>query len=234
MDTPKPTPQPRSSRERYRKFVEDYRQRRLDDIADGEPKSARAVAGAAGAPGIPAATPSARDAVTPELKKQRRGKRRAYLREYLRWLKPHRLAITAVFLFALLVAGFQMIEPLFMRYIIDKVLLNKALDTAGRIARLNLAGATFLAVLSGSPSSPYLPRRSTKAHSDSGTSIRARCLSKQSLSSCFSAFTTLPYVVELAVGDREERSVLQDLVFVDPAVGPFREVGDMHGSFLLT
>ena len=137
VNTPKPTPLPRTSRERYRRFVEDYRRRRLDDIVDGDGKG----------PVRASATPTALEPVTPELKKQRRGKRRAYLREYLRWLKPHRLAITAVFLFALLVAGFQMIEPLFMRYIIDKVLLNKALDTAGRIARLNLAGATFLAVI---------------------------------------------------------------------------------------
>ncbi|MDB4889561.1 MAG: transporter transrane region, partial [Gemmatimonadetes bacterium] len=35
----------------------------------------------------------------------------------------------------------------FMRFIIDKVLLNKALDTPARLIRLNLAGATFLVVI---------------------------------------------------------------------------------------
>jgi ATP-binding cassette subfamily B protein/subfamily B ATP-binding cassette protein MsbA len=40
-----------------------------------------------------------------------------------------------------------MIEPLFMRYIIDRVLLNTALDTAARLTRLNLAGMTFLVVI---------------------------------------------------------------------------------------
>ncbi len=34
-----------------------------------------------------------------------------------------------------------MIEPLFMRFIVDRVLLNKALDAAARIARLNATGA---------------------------------------------------------------------------------------------
>jgi ATP-binding cassette subfamily B protein/subfamily B ATP-binding cassette protein MsbA len=40
-----------------------------------------------------------------------------------------------------------MIEPLFMRFIIDRVLLNTSLDTAARLSSLNLAGATFLAVI---------------------------------------------------------------------------------------
>ena len=40
-----------------------------------------------------------------------------------------------------------MIEPLFMRYIIDRVLLNTALDTPARLTRLNIAGMTFLAVI---------------------------------------------------------------------------------------
>ena len=47
-----------------------------------------------------------------------------YLREYLRWLRPHRYAVAVVFVLALMVAGLQMIEPLFMRFIIDRVLLN--------------------------------------------------------------------------------------------------------------
>ena len=38
VNTPKPTPLPRTSRERYRRFVEDYRRRRLDDIVDGDGK----------------------------------------------------------------------------------------------------------------------------------------------------------------------------------------------------
>jgi ATP-binding cassette, subfamily B, bacterial len=44
-------------------------------------------------------------------------------------------------------AGLEMIEPLFMRYIIDHVLLNRALDAARRLARLHVAGLTFLTVI---------------------------------------------------------------------------------------
>jgi ATP-binding cassette subfamily B protein/subfamily B ATP-binding cassette protein MsbA len=109
---------PRSSRQRYKGFVQDYRQRRLDD------------AEAAG-----------------EERKPGPGKRREYLRDYLKWLGPYRYAVAAVFLLALLGAGMQMIEPLFMRFIIDRVLLNTALDAASRLPRLHLAGALFLALI---------------------------------------------------------------------------------------
>jgi len=40
-----------------------------------------------------------------------------------------------------------MVEPLFMRFIIDRVLLNSTLDTAARMNWLNLAGITFLVVI---------------------------------------------------------------------------------------
>jgi ATP-binding cassette subfamily B protein/subfamily B ATP-binding cassette protein MsbA len=40
-----------------------------------------------------------------------------------------------------------MIEPLFMRFIIDRVLLNAGLDTASRLTRLHLAGAGFVGVI---------------------------------------------------------------------------------------
>jgi ATP-binding cassette subfamily B protein len=115
---------PRSSRQRYRGFVEDYKHRRLDE--------ADAQAGEG---------PKGREAEGPK------GKRREYLREYVRWLWPHRLAVGGVFLLALLVASFQMIEPLFMRFIIDRVLLDTTLDRAARLRWLNLAGGAFLVAI---------------------------------------------------------------------------------------
>ena len=59
----------------------------------------------------------------------KRGKRREYLREYLAWLWPHRYAVVVLAVFALITAGLEMVEPLFMRFIVDRVLLNTALDT---------------------------------------------------------------------------------------------------------
>ena len=125
-----------SSRHRYREFVEDYKHRRLDDKADAEK-------------GIkPAELPPPTEPAAPKSWKERlpwrRGNRREYLREYVRWLRPHRYAILAVFIFSLIGAGLEMLSPLFMRFIVDKVLLNKALDSATRLVRLNLAGTVFL------------------------------------------------------------------------------------------
>src|SRR5438093_9002055 len=109
---------PLSSRERYRGFVEDYKQKRLDDSTESD--------------GAKHAEPSTKsvegDGVTPAAKS--RGNRRKYVRDYLRWLRPHRSAVAAVFLLALLSGALQMVEPLFMRFIIDRVLLNRALDAA--------------------------------------------------------------------------------------------------------
>src|SRR5437588_328833 len=107
-----------SSRQRYRGFVRDYKRRRLDDAA--EPGDSQRAA---------------------------RGERRAYVREYLRWLRPYRSAAIALLALALLTTGLQMIEPLFMRFIIDRVLLKTGLDTASRLALLQLAGVAFVAVV---------------------------------------------------------------------------------------
>src|SRR6188508_2629265 len=116
-----------SSRRRYRTFVKAYRDRTLEDPADGEKK------------------PKASG--TPEEKAKAAGKRREYLRDYINWLWPHRFAIGGFFLLALITAGLEMIEPLFMRFIIDRVLLNETLDRAARLSQLHLAGAFFVAVI---------------------------------------------------------------------------------------
>jgi ATP-binding cassette subfamily B protein len=114
---------PRSSRQRYRAFVDDYRRRRLDESdLDKKEESAKAP-------------------------QEARQKRRRYLREYLRWLRPHRYAVGALFALALITAGLQMIEPLFMRYIVDRVLLNPRLDRDARFRLLSGAGALFLSLV---------------------------------------------------------------------------------------
>ena len=128
---------PRSSRDRYRHFVQDYKHQRLDDSEEAGEKAKQ--------PDDPARDGEAKS--TPESKRERRTKRRAYVREYLRWLKPHRYAVGVLFLLALLTAGLELLEPLFMRFIIDKVLLNSALDTASRLAHLQVAGALFVGVI---------------------------------------------------------------------------------------
>jgi ATP-binding cassette subfamily B protein/subfamily B ATP-binding cassette protein MsbA len=131
-----PTKHPRTSRQRYRRFVEDYKLRRLDEQVDAakglkpleQPAATAEAAGSRTAPWLG-------------------GVHREYLREYLRWLWPHRYGVGLVFGLALVGAGLQMIEPLFMRFIIDSVLLDETLDAAQRLDRLHLAGGLFVAVV---------------------------------------------------------------------------------------
>ncbi|MDP1857530.1 MAG: ABC transporter ATP-binding protein, partial [Gemmatimonadaceae bacterium] len=52
-----------------------------------------------------------------------------------------------LFVLALAIAGLQMVEPLFMRYIVDRVLLATGLDNETRLLRLNTAGALFLLLI---------------------------------------------------------------------------------------
>ncbi len=128
---------PRTSRARYLRFVDDYRSRRLEALTDRGEIDRRLEK--------PEGTENGRPRGWRRLRP--RGKQREYLREYLRWLKPLRVAVGAVLLLALIRAGLEMIEPLFMRFIVDHVLLNGTLTTAARLTRLHAAGATFLAVI---------------------------------------------------------------------------------------
>jgi ATP-binding cassette subfamily B protein/subfamily B ATP-binding cassette protein MsbA len=129
---------PRSSRRKYKEFVEKYHARKLDAEVDGHQAKTPVATGD---------VPADADSETAVDAKPAKAKRREYLREYLRWLWPHRLAVFIVFALSLTAAGLQMVEPLFMRFIIDRVLLNNALDIAARMSWLNLAGITFLVVI---------------------------------------------------------------------------------------
>ncbi|HEV8411701.1 MAG TPA: ABC transporter ATP-binding protein [Gemmatimonadaceae bacterium] len=124
----KPRERPRSSRQRYRQFIEDYRHHRIDALNQDQK---RLTSG-----------PKSEDRGP-----KRHAGRRQFVREYLRWLRPHAPAVGGFIVLALAVAGLQMIEPLFLRNIVDKVLTNTTADYATRLARLNLIGAIFVGVI---------------------------------------------------------------------------------------
>ena len=111
-DTPRP--RPRSSRQRYAAFVEDYKLRRLDDTRDSGGKPAQLAPAPSGKWQV--STVVAGFAAPQDLG------------AYLRWLKPHRRGVWIVFALALVAGGLEMISPLFMRYIVDHVLLVTGLD----------------------------------------------------------------------------------------------------------
>jgi ATP-binding cassette subfamily B protein/subfamily B ATP-binding cassette protein MsbA len=126
----------RTSRDRYRRFIEDYRAGRLDEQTQQRNAGQR--------PEAESSMPAARDASTPAPSRPWSGLKRQYLREYGRWLWPHRYHAAIVFGLALVVAGLEMVQPLFMRTIVDGVLLDRSLDTAARLQRLNVVGGLFV------------------------------------------------------------------------------------------
>ena len=131
-DAPTPRERPRSSRQRYRQFVEDYGKHRLDDLNQDQKR----LTGSPDPVGDSSRKPGSRASG-----------RRQYVREYLTWLRPYRAAVGWFILLALAVAGLQMVEPLFLRNIVDHVLLDKTHDNAARLLRLNLTGALFVGVI---------------------------------------------------------------------------------------
>jgi ATP-binding cassette subfamily B protein len=117
----------RASKLKYRDFRRDYRKGTLDDKnEDQKPEP---------------------DATSPAGAADKKAKRRQNLRAYIRWLWPHRFSVAAVFVLALLTAGLQMVEPLFMRFIINRVLLDNTLGARERLTLLHWAGGGFLALI---------------------------------------------------------------------------------------
>jgi ATP-binding cassette subfamily B protein/subfamily B ATP-binding cassette protein MsbA len=140
-----PTDQLRSSKQRYKRFVDDYHHGRLAQMA--EPPSGERARTGAGLPAAPATEGSVRGVVA--VLRQAffpQGKRRQRVASYAEWLWPHRYQVLVVFAFALATAGLEMVEPLFMRYIVDDVLLA-TVPQAERLSRLHLAGGLFVAVV---------------------------------------------------------------------------------------
>lgn len=110
----------RSSRQRFHEFREAYRHGKLKELAEQRRQQRR--------------RPPESD-------------RRRYLWDYIAWLAPYRSTAIALLVTALVVAGLDMAQPLFMRYIIDEVLLSEGLDQAARMRMLNVAGFAFLGVI---------------------------------------------------------------------------------------
>ncbi len=115
----------RASRSRYRAFVHDYGARRLDAVADAR-EGKRLLGDTTSGTGWQHRWP--------------------HIRTYLRWLRPHRHGVAIVLFAALLGAALEMVDPLFMRFVVDHVLLNKALSDPARFTQLSAIGALFLSL----------------------------------------------------------------------------------------
>ncbi|HEV3205288.1 MAG TPA: ABC transporter ATP-binding protein [Gemmataceae bacterium] len=111
----------RSSRGRYETFRQAFREGRTDELS---------VAGDT-------------DKVQPVVKEERR----RYLANYGKWLRPYAAGVAVLLLLALLGAGLDMLPPLFLRHVVDRVLLVQGLAAEERLHSLHLVGAMFLAVI---------------------------------------------------------------------------------------
>ena len=120
-----------SSRVEFRRFVADYHSGRLAD------RFRRA---------SPDDDGSGDDEATPRPAATLRARGPA-LRTYAAWLRPFAPAVAGFAVLALVAAGLQLVEPLFLRYIVDHVLLVPGLDPAARLARLHMVGAAFLCTI---------------------------------------------------------------------------------------
>ncbi len=117
-----PQKPPRSSRRRFEKFRSAYLAGREDEYTQ-DPAHAE------------------------EAKRASKEDRRRYMRQYVNWLLPHRKAIGVMMALALAVSALEVAQPLFMRYVIDDILLPPELTSGERMLKLNIAGLVLLAVV---------------------------------------------------------------------------------------
>jgi ATP-binding cassette subfamily B protein/subfamily B ATP-binding cassette protein MsbA len=110
-----------SSRQRFQKFRRELR----DSVPDEHHSSLR---------DGPQADPSP-------------GSRHRYLRKYLACVGRHWRAVLSLIGLALGVAVLDMLHPLFLRYVLDDVLLDGELTTADKLWRLHFAGGALLLVI---------------------------------------------------------------------------------------
>ncbi len=111
------------SKDRFRDFIRKFR--------NGELKSQREAAENEG---------------TGEDDQDHKRKRRSYLRLYAKRLWPHWKLVAVLVLLSIAVSLLEIVQPLFARYIFDKVLLSD--NTADqKIQHLNLVGLTFVTLV---------------------------------------------------------------------------------------
>jgi len=89
-------------------------------------------------------TPSADD---PSKKRAKQQKRQKYLKLYYQELKPQRTSVLVLVALSLLIAGLELVQPLFFRYIIDEILLNDQAGSAERFRNLNIIGCVALLIV---------------------------------------------------------------------------------------
>lgn len=137
----------RNSRKRFAEFVRRFRKGELGDPKDARKKdddSANRAKEADGRDEQPEKSEAAgkREAAG---KKSRKGPQ--YLRAYYRYLRPYRRSVLVLVVLSLVIAALDMVQPLFIRYIVDKILLNDAISKSDSYSLLHTIGMVMVAVI---------------------------------------------------------------------------------------
>ena len=120
----------KTSKKRYRDFLEKFRSGKLKSKEDDRLEK-----------------PDEPDKqVDPQEKAERKAKRRSYLNHYIRRLWPHWKMVVLLAVLAITVSTLEIIQPLFVRYIFDDVLLAES-NSIDRLWHLNLVGLIFLGLV---------------------------------------------------------------------------------------
>ena len=135
----------KTSRQRYAEFLEKFRRNEVGLDPASEPTPTDTVKRSN-------EPTSEKDRDRADRKKQKSQRRRKYMRHYFRELRPHARRVTLLVVLALLVAGLDMIQPLFFRHIIDRILTNPAMDFLAKIRNLNVIGGIALTAVVASQS----------------------------------------------------------------------------------
>jgi len=77
----------------------------------------------------------------------RKARRRAYVRQYLAWLRPYRLGLFVVFALATFAALVNMTKPIFIQQIIDNAVLAEGMTMSEKLWRLNVLGGVMIGII---------------------------------------------------------------------------------------
>ena len=139
---------PETSKGRFQEFKEKFRkgefnQELLDEQESGQkqkPEKDRRK---------PDSNSSKKEAGKNKLDPERKAKRRGYLRLYVNRLWKHWRLVAILVLLALSVAVLDMIQPLFMRHIIDNILLGEG-EQPSKLVALHVVALMYIGIVVGS------------------------------------------------------------------------------------
>ena len=150
--SPNNTPPPNTSRKRYAEFLEKFRSNNLEvaSVETSERHSAQhstdtqRVQSKSDVPSAGHLANSNDRTTSDEDRLKKKLKRRQHLRLYLNQLWPHWPTVTMLVFLSLVIAGLELAQPLFFRFIIDQILLNEEAELTQRMKTLNWVGAIAL------------------------------------------------------------------------------------------